>query len=125
MSQLLRRAIEGFETLAVPEEVRAAAARNLERWLDADSGDGFAPYVPQIHWLIERKAWDVLLDGFYQVIPFGTGGRRGPVGIGPNRINPWTLSTCVQGHVEYLRDAISAQSVVVPDGTGRSSIAPP
>jgi phosphoglucomutase len=101
VSQLLRRAIEGFETLPVPEEVRAAAAVHLERWLE---GDGFAPYTPQIHWLIERKAWDVLLDSFYQVIPFGTGGRRGIVGIGPNRINPWTLSTSVQGHVEYLRE---------------------
>ena len=45
----------------------------------------------------------MLLDSFYQVMPFGTGGRRGAVGIGPNRMNPWTLGASVQGHCEYLR----------------------
>ena len=36
-------------------------------------------------------------------MPFGTGGRRGPVGIGPNRINPYTMASSVEGHVQYLR----------------------
>ena len=40
---------------------------------------------------------------FYQVLPFGTGGRRGAVGIGPNRMNLWTLGASVQGHCEYLK----------------------
>jgi phosphoglucomutase/phosphomannomutase len=58
--------------------------------------------VPQIHYLIEAGQWGVLLDSFYQVIPFGTGGRRGPVGVGPNRINPWTIQASAQGHSQYL-----------------------
>src|SRR5205814_5419371 len=37
-----------------------------------------------------------------QVLPFGTGGRRGAVGIGPNRMNLWTLGASVQGHGDYL-----------------------
>jgi phosphomannomutase len=37
------------------------------------------------------------------VLPFGTGGRRGPVGIGTNRFNPFTLASSVQGHAEFLR----------------------
>src|SRR5262249_6823289 len=45
-----------------------------------------------------------LLDRFYQILPFGTGGRRGPVGIGPNRMNLWTLGASVQGHCEYLKE---------------------
>src|SRR6185295_2686425 len=36
--------------------------------------------------------------------PFGTGGRRGAVGIGPNRMNLWTLGASVQGHCEYLKE---------------------
>ena len=43
-----------------------------------------------------------MLDAFYQVIPFGTGGRRGLVGIGPNRINTWTIQASAQGHSQYL-----------------------
>lgn len=92
---------EGFEALAVRPEVKEAALRNLERWLGSDE---FAPYHPMIHALIDRGRWDLLLDSFYQVLPFGTGGRRGPVGVGPNRFNPWTLSASVQGHVGYLRE---------------------
>ena len=53
--------------------------------------------------MVEAAQFDLLLDSFYQVIPFGTGGRRGPVGIGPNRINPYTIASSNQGHVEYLR----------------------
>ena len=42
------------------------------------------------------------MDSFYQVIPFGTGGRRGLVGVGPNRINTWTIQASAQGHCQYL-----------------------
>jgi phosphoglucomutase len=97
----LERAVTGFAGVAVAPEIRDAALTNLRRWL---SEDAFVAYRPQIEALIERRAWDVLLDAFWQVIPFGTGGRRGPCGIGPNRINPWTIATSVQGHVEYLHE---------------------
>ena len=52
--------------------------------------------------MINTGKWDFLLDSFYQVIPFGTGGRRGLVGIGPNRINLWTIKASAQGHSQYL-----------------------
>src|SRR5581483_9384852 len=32
------------------------------------------------------------------------GGRRGAVGIGPNRMILWTLAASVQGHCEYLKE---------------------
>ena len=57
-----------------------------------------------MHWLIEGRQWPGLLDRFYQILPFGTGGRRGAVGIGPNRMNLWTLGASVQGHCEYLKE---------------------
>ncbi len=90
-----------FEALPVRADVRAAALTNLRRWLENDE---FAPYHPQIRSLEARGRWDLLLDSFYQVLPFGTGGRRGPVGVGPNRFNPWTLGASVQGHVAFLRE---------------------
>ena len=65
---------------------------------------GVRAYRPQIEWLIEQQQWAGLLDRFYQILPFGTGGRRGPVGIGPNRMNLWTLGASVQGHCEYLKE---------------------
>lgn len=97
----LALAAAGFAGLDVEESVRQKALHYLEQWLTRAE---FEPYRPQILWLIEQKQWAGLLDRFYQVLPFGTGGRRGAVGIGPNRMNPWTLAASVQGHCEYLRE---------------------
>ena len=90
----------GFATLSVDSQVRAAAMASLRRWLTAET---FAPYRPQLEKLVDGGRWGLLLDSFYRTIPFGTGGRRGPVGIGTNRINAYTITTSVQGHVHYLR----------------------
>src|SRR5262249_62404472 len=54
--------------------------------------------------------WAGLLDLFYHIRPFGPGGRRGPVGVGPNRMNLWTLGASVQGHCEYLKERFPGQS---------------
>ncbi len=92
---------EAWRGINGADEVRAAALNHVTTWL---SDPEFAAYVPQIEGMVARRRFDALLDAFYQVIPFGTGGRRGPVGVGPNRINPWTLATSVLGHASYLRD---------------------
>lgn len=90
----------GIEGLAAGEEVKVAALTALDEWL---SDERFASYVPAIVSLVERGRFGLLLDSFYAMLPFGTGGRRGPVGPGPNRINPYTVTTSVQGHCRFLR----------------------
>jgi phosphoglucomutase/phosphomannomutase len=95
----IQKAKNGFNTLDVSEKYVDAALKWLEVWL---TDPAFDEYVPQIHYLIENSRWNFLLDAFYQVIPFGTGGRRGLVGIGPNRINTWTIQASAQGHSQYL-----------------------
>lgn len=99
VENILGKVKSGFETLDLPEKYRDAALGWLKTWL---AEDDFKVYVPQIKYLIDMEKWDLLLDSFYQVIPFGTGGRRGPVGIGPNRINIWTIRASAQGHSQYL-----------------------
>ena len=96
---LLDKTENGFKSLAVSKKYVNSALKWLETWLTDDS---FKDYVPQIAYLIEAKKWEFLLDSFYQVIPFGTGGRRGLVGVGPNRINTWTIQASAQGHSQYL-----------------------
>jgi len=90
----------GLRSVAVNDAYREEAVRNLAAWWD---GPRYAPFRPQIESLASRRQWGLLVDSFYRMIPFGTGGRRGPVGIGPNRMNHETLITSVQGHVHYLR----------------------
>jgi phosphoglucomutase len=96
---LLNKTEKGFSNLEVSEKYVNSALKWLKIWV---SDDSFKDYVPQISYLVETEKWDFLLDSFYQIIPFGTGGRRGLVGIGPNRINTWTIQASAQGHSQYL-----------------------
>jgi phosphoglucomutase len=98
---LLDQASGGFRTIQVDDATKEQAAKYLRQWLTEAA---FAAYRPQLEWLIGKQQWAGLLDRFYQILPFGTGGRRGPVGIGPNRMNAWTLGASVQGHCEYLKE---------------------
>lgn len=91
----------GFRTVAADDATRSQAQAYLERWL---TDPAFAAYRPQLEWLIAQGQWSGLLDRFCQILPFGTGGRRGAVGIGPNRMNLWTLGASVQGHCAYLKE---------------------
>jgi phosphoglucomutase/phosphomannomutase len=97
----LAQARAGFAEIDVEESLKERALGFLDSWL---SDDEFKAYRPQVHWLIKQQQWPGLLDRFYQILPFGTGGRRGAVGIGPNRMNLWTLGASVQGHCEFLKE---------------------
>ena len=99
ITNYIARIVEGFGALNVGDQFKREALRNIQVWL---SEDEFQPYREQILDLVERGEFELLLDSFYQVLPFGTGGRRGPVGIGTNRINPWTIAASAQGHSDYL-----------------------
>jgi phosphoglucomutase len=90
----------GLCSIASNQAQREAAVRNLTTWWN---GAQYAVFRPQLESLARRQQWALLFDAFYRVMPFGTGGRRGPVGIGPNRLNHETVITSVQGHVHYLR----------------------
>src|SRR5262245_10093454 len=102
----LEQVAAGFRTIDADPAAKDKALHYIREWLTADA---FAAYRPQIEWLIQQQQWSGLLDRFYQVLPFGTGGRRGAVGVGPNRMNLWTLGASVQGHCEYLRERFPEQ----------------
>ncbi len=104
---LLSNARRRIAPVDLPADIKAASLRNLGEWLRIDKLAGLADpsdYAEVVRWMVEDGDVDMLVDSFYQTIPFGTGGRRGPVGIGPNRINPFTVASSVEGHVQYLRE---------------------
>ena len=83
-------------------ELGEAAAGRLRRWLSGEIPNAY-PEILEQH--LAEEHVDLLFDAFWQVLPFGTGGRRGPVGYGANRMNPTTVAMTVQGHCQYLREA--------------------
>ena len=91
---------QGFQPIEADPALKGKAVEFLQLWL---THPDYAGYKPQLEWMMQTGRWSDLLDAFYQVMPFGTGGRRGGVGIGPNRMNLWSMGASVQGHCEYLK----------------------
>ena len=56
---------------------------------------------------------DSLLDSFYKDMEFGTGGMRGIMGVGTNRINKYTLGRSTQGLSNYLRKTFPEKELKV------------
>ena len=103
-SRLLALAALGFNQVNLEAGSKQAALEHLKQWLSGNKFEDLlqGDYRPLLKQLIKDKRWDLLADSFRQIMPFGTGGRRGSVGLGPNRINPYTVATSVYGHIDYL-----------------------
>lgn len=56
---------------------------------------------------------DELADSFYQNLEFGTGGLRGIMGVGTNRINKYTVGMATQGYANYLKEVYTDTAVKV------------
>jgi phosphoglucomutase/phosphomannomutase len=71
----------------------------IKRWLEKVEYKEFRKEVLD---LVEKEKWSELEDGFSGVLEFGTGGIRGMMGVGPNRINFRTIGEASQGLANYL-----------------------
>lgn len=65
--------------------------------------------------LLNRLAEDqnVCEDAFYRSLVFGTGGLRGKLGVGPNRMNVYTVGKATQGLADYLNEHFDSPSVAL------------
>lgn len=66
----------------------------------------------EIQQLITENS-DDLTDRFYKDLEFGTGGMRGMMGAGTNRINKYTLGKATQGLCNYLKNSYTDQKLKV------------
>ena len=78
----------------------------VDRWLnssiDEDSKAAIRALSPE-----------ELADSFYQDLEFGTGGLRGVMGIGSNRMNKYTVGTATQGLANYLLKNFEGEEIKV------------
>ena len=70
-----------------------------EKWLSADYDEGTRNKVKD---LMENNPVE-LTDAFYRDLEFGTGGLRGIMGVGTNRMNKYTVGMATQGLANYLK----------------------
>ena len=57
-----------------------------------------------------------LVDAFYKDLEFGTGGMRGIMGVGTNRMNKYTIGAATQGLADYLKQQFPNQEISVVIG---------
>jgi len=77
-----------------------------------------AAFRSEVQELIDRNNIDGLNDRFFMDLEFGTGGLRGIIGGGYNRMNPYTVARATQGLADYIkkdRPAASASAVIACD----------
>lgn len=93
--------LDSLKAAAAAGKLSQNSPANVENWL---SRDCMSQYHDRIRELIQSESWEALDSMFWTAIPFGTGGRRGPMGeLGPATINDRTIAESAHGLAAYLR----------------------
>ncbi|MQG21204.1 MAG: phospho-sugar mutase [SAR202 cluster bacterium] len=94
---------------------------NLIEWLE---NPAYSEFIPALTTLLKNAAWPEIEDAFYMHVMIGTGGIRGPLGIGPNRINSRTIGEAAQGLCFFINEygqSAKSNGVVVGHEARRES----
>ena len=112
--------LDAVEAAAAAGQLTGDSPRNIRTWLSRESLRGWKPRLEE---LIRQKNWTALDAMFWTAIPFGTGGRRGPMGeMGPATINDRTIAESAHGMAVYLRSTgVTDGSVVIACDTRNNS----
>jgi len=92
------------------QELDPSVLQKVNTWLQ---GNYDADVKQQIQKLLDDKAYTELTDSFYRDLEFGTGGLRGIMGPGSNRVNKYTIGTATQGLANYLKKTYPGEKIKV------------
>jgi phosphoglucomutase/phosphomannomutase len=117
----IESAITSLESAKGAGRITESAVTNIHRWL---TEPGYAAYVSRILPLIEGGKFEELDALFWEVIPFGTGGRRGMMAeFGSATMNDRTVAESANGIAVYLkkvRGRPGGRAVIACDTRNRS-----
>lgn len=103
--------------LMTHDELRARAHEYLAHETDPS-------FAGEVSALLERQDWKELEDRFYRDLEFGTGGLRGLIGGGFNRMNTLVVTRATQGLCDYLKEQFPSKqlsAVIAYDSRRKSS----
>ena len=83
-----------------------------QKWLD---GNYDAETKKQVKYLMDNDMKE-LVESFYKDLEFGTGGLRGVMGVGTNRMNIYTVGAATQGLSNYLKRNFAGEEIRVVVG---------
>ena len=90
--------------------IDAPTRQRIQSWLD---GNYDAQTKAAIQALLDANNDTELTDSFYKDLEFGTGGLRGIIGVGSNRMNRYTVGAATQGLANYLNQCFPGQEIKV------------
>jgi len=94
------------------EHMEEAIRKRYTAWLNGNLDEETKQQIRKL----EKENPNELADAFYRNLEFGTGGLRGVMGVGTNRMNKYTIGMATQGYANYLKQTY-------PGGVVRVAIA--
>ncbi len=94
-TQLLNRLQQALQE----KKINQVAFDEISRWM---TDEEFAEFRQTLSEKIQNENWDFLMDAFYRVLIFGTGGIRGVMDIGTNRMNNYMIRWASQAYAQYI-----------------------
>jgi phosphoglucomutase len=89
-----------------------AIDQKIASWLDGNYDAATKEEIVSL----QKNNPDALQDAFYRNLEFGTGGLRGIMGVGTNRVNKYTIGMATQGFSNYLLKTYPNESIAVAVG---------
>src|SRR5271154_5920316 len=86
-----------------------AIQARVELWLTGNYDEATKQEITRL----QKENPGELADSFYRNLEFGTGGLRGIMGVGTNRMNKYTIGMATQGYANYLKDSFPGKTVKV------------
>lgn len=83
--------------------------KKVQEWLEGNYDEETKSKIKEL----QQNDPKELEDAFYKNLEFGTGGLRGIMGVGTNRMNKYTVGMATQGYANYLKQCFKDVKVVV------------
>ncbi len=87
----------------------AAIQQNIDKWLKGNFDEETKTQIRDL----QTSHPEDLADAFYKSLEFGTGGLRGIMGAGTNRMNKYTVGMATQGYTNYLKKSFPNEEIKV------------
>ena len=87
----------------------AAIQQKVDTWLNGNFDQATKDEILKL----QKENPNELADSFYRNLEFGTGGLRGIMGVGTNRMNKYTVGMATQGYANYLKQMVGDDEVRV------------
>jgi len=87
----------------------AAIQEKVDKWLKGNYDQATKDEILRL----QKENPNELTESFYRNLEFGTGGLRGIMGVGTNRMNKYTLGMATQGFANYLKASFPDKEVRV------------